>query len=95
MKVTLPSGRVLIGKVISSEFYGDRDGWYIEFRNSHGVGNGMNYAYWKQGKDGGSVQLFVQTGSNSHGMLGFWVDFPDGYTEPEVIPWMDKFEQPA
>ena len=45
------------GRVISANFYGERDGWYIEsdkYKVSPGWQTG--YGYWKQGYDGGYVE---------------------------------------
>jgi hypothetical protein len=39
-----------IKEIISQDYYGDRDGWYIEF-----VGTDGKYGYWKQGCDGGQL----------------------------------------
>lgn len=47
-----PNSRPLEGTVISANYYGVTDGWYIEF-NSDEVG----YGYWKQGSDGGELYI--------------------------------------
>jgi len=44
-------GLTLTGKVLSANYWGDEDGWYIEFKRTT---NGA-YGYWKQGPDGGKL----------------------------------------
>jgi hypothetical protein len=39
------------GTVLSANFWGEHDGWYVEFTHTHG-----GYGYWKQGCDGGSIR---------------------------------------
>lgn len=85
IRIKLPSGRELIGNILSVNHY-ERDGWYIELSNPKGVGNGSTYAYWKQGSDGGTIDLFIQTGANSHGRIGVWIPLD---SEPAVVPWID------
>ena len=50
------------GKVINANFYGEEEGWYIEFykeRTSTGWDTG--YGYWKQGVDLGTVEKLEKT----------------------------------
>jgi hypothetical protein len=46
-------GTVRTGVVISAHYYGDDDGWYIELKDPT-----YGYCYYKQGYDGGTVELF-------------------------------------
>ena len=43
-------GIVISGTVLSANFWGDKDGWYIELATDQG-----GYSYWKQGCDGGEI----------------------------------------
>lgn len=40
------------GKVIHADNFGSMAGWYVEFTNEKG-----QYAFWKQGEDGGIVTV--------------------------------------
>lgn len=42
--------KIRIKKLITANYYGELDGWYVEFLSSNG-----NYHYWKQGLDGGEL----------------------------------------
>jgi hypothetical protein len=61
VKVTVPGNRtwVGVGTVRTANYYGEESGWYIEFdvtiENDHLVT--QHYGYWKQGVDGGSVEV--------------------------------------
>jgi hypothetical protein len=44
--------RTVKGRVISAEYYGEQDGWYIELTDANVPGG---YSYWKQGMDGGYI----------------------------------------
>lgn len=44
-------GERFLGKVLTAEHYGARDGWFIEIDKDRG-----GYGYWKQGSDGGTVE---------------------------------------
>ena len=48
-------GHTLTGEVLSAHNWqmtpDDPEDWYIEYTSQHG------YAYWKQGSDGGTVEL--------------------------------------
>lgn len=43
-------GSTYSGTVLRSDFWGEHDGWYVEFTHNHG-----GYGYWKQGVDGGTI----------------------------------------
>lgn len=45
------------GEVIKANFYGERDGWFIEFtKDKVSPGWQTGYGYWKQGIDKGTVE---------------------------------------
>lgn len=50
-----PNSRMLEGTVISANYYGTTDGWFIELNTEE-----FGYGYWKQGSDGG--ELYVDIG---------------------------------
>ena len=45
-------GFTVTGKVISADWWGKEDGWYIEIGNTNLP---CGYSYWKQGIDGGKI----------------------------------------
>lgn len=63
VKISLPAGYSVEGKVISAFHWGERDGWYIELNKYLNTERNRNldltqtsYGYWKQGRDGGTVE---------------------------------------
>lgn len=63
IRLTLPDGYQVAGKVISADHWGNRDGWYIEIRKDlltekNRASNFIqsDYGYWKEGCDGGRVE---------------------------------------
>ncbi|HUV52284.1 MAG TPA: hypothetical protein VMW64_04330 [Dehalococcoidia bacterium] len=63
VKITIPTASGSFpagwseGTVISANFYGERDGWYIESdKDKVSLGWDTGYGYWKQGMDGGYVE---------------------------------------
>lgn len=52
-------GITVRGTVYSADWYGVRDGWYIEITNAEFENRPLNftgnYSYWKQGNDGGRI----------------------------------------
>ena len=52
-KITIKAkGITVTGRVISVEWNGVEDGWYIELTEANVPGG---YSYWKQGIDGGDI----------------------------------------
>ncbi len=45
-------GIIVRGTVLTAQWYGERDGWYIEMDHANVPGG---YSYWKQGYDGGRI----------------------------------------
>ena len=45
-------GLKVSGQVLSADYWGEKDGWYIELTMANVPGS---YAYWKQGQDGGEL----------------------------------------
>lgn len=48
------SGRTYTGAVLTAYFWGEHDGWYVEFTTAD------HYSYWKQGVDGGTIAKVAQ-----------------------------------
>jgi hypothetical protein len=45
-------GITVKGEVLSADYWGDKDGWYIELTKANVPGG---YSYWKQRFDGGKL----------------------------------------
>jgi|GEM_PF-2794594 len=64
VKVTLPGGWWFRGRVVIATFWDERSRWYLEVDVDEvawlllgRIGSGCGYKYWKQGSDGGSVEV--------------------------------------
>lgn len=57
--VVYSNGVTVEGTVYSANYYGKRDGWYIEMENCTFKNRPYNFigtvSYWKQGQDGGHI----------------------------------------
>lgn len=56
-------GITIKGTVISANWYGPTDGWYIETSTESG-----GYSYWKQGQDGGQLRFVNGLGVYNDGV---------------------------
>lgn len=45
-------GIKVTGEVLSADYWGEKDGWYIELTKANVPGG---YSYWKQRYDGGKI----------------------------------------
>lgn len=87
------------GKVIDAYFYGEDNGWYIEFeKDDVSYGWQTGYGYWKQGVDGGTVEkleqkTFVIRWSGSISWLGDTVEdaIEDFKTSRDFGDFIKKF----
>jgi len=58
VRITLENGFTCTGTVLSASnmaFSGQPDNWYIELNATSGCI--LGYTYWKQGPDGGTIEL--------------------------------------
>lgn len=47
-----PNSKPLEGTIISCNYYGKDDGWFVELSTEE-----FGYSYWKQGSDGGELYI--------------------------------------
>jgi len=64
VRITLPNGQWGEGLVLTATNWNGGntrpDNWYIELEKDKG-NSGTGYGYWKQGPDGGTVELLAST----------------------------------
>ena len=65
------------GIVLDAHFYGETDGWYIEFEKDNvSLGWQTGYGYWKQGIDGGTVEKMNPKTDNPNGTEVYVQELP-------------------